>query len=99
MLNDEFKNWLKDSAEKYKQDIRKRDTYPQIKELYDKVVSDYLKELKQYPYTIHQINEYQRAIVFDCGHLVLNQNYFHHQHLIMMKCINYVVNIQFILLI
>ena len=69
MLNDEFKNWLKDSAEKYKQDIRTRDTYPRIKTLYDKVISDYLKELEQYTYKIYQINEYQQVIVFDCGHV------------------------------
>lgn len=69
MLNEDFKNWLIDSEEKYKKDIRTRDTYHQIKELYDKIVSDYLKELEQYPYTIYRINEYQQAIVFDCGHI------------------------------
>lgn len=67
MLNDEFKNWLKDSVKKYKQDIRERDSYPKIKELYDEVVSDYLSKLKEYSYTIHKIKEYQQVIVFDCG--------------------------------
>lgn len=69
MLNDEFRNWIKESVDKYKQDIRERSSYHKIKELYDKVVSNYLEELKQYYYIIHKINEYQQVIVFDCGHI------------------------------
>ena len=69
MLNDEFKNWLDESISKYKQDIRTRDSYPQIKKLYDKIVSDYLSELERYPYEIYTINEYEQVIAFECGHV------------------------------
>lgn len=69
MLSDDYKNWINESVKKYKQDIRERDSYSKIKKLYDQVVSDYLSELEEYPYTVHKINEFQQVIVFDCGHV------------------------------
>ena len=69
MLNNEFKEWMKKSIEKYHQDIKGRKDYSKIKKIYDKVINDYLEELKDYKYDIYQIKEYQQVIAFECGHV------------------------------
>lgn len=67
--DDVVKEILFGTVTKCEKELVKDDSYFKIKKIYDGVIRDYLSELKEYPYAIYNISEYQQVIAFECGHV------------------------------
>lgn len=52
-----------------KNSIKNNKTYGQIKKLFDHIINDYITKTKKANYQIYTIEEYEKVIVFDCGHI------------------------------